>query len=644
MATNSPASQEVLEKLQQMEGKPDQQTVLRIIEDLEQHQFFAAPQIETIEAQLKIREQIQGVMESAHIEFMDEEVTGRLEALRDHLSAEGPSQMEKLPSDTEEPEWAWGETSDETGKEWNKEFEDERPGKTPETTPDYTEVCYTVLEDFLEPDENQPAFKKLATEIIRQYTKTGRSFDKLADDLQTYLDKSIYQQAEVLEADTPELKQVLKESRDWNEKKTREEVHRRKVQMEENKKEKERLTQKLKYVDEDIRSLQEDIKGLPEGVKPEKEQIDRLMELRTGKDGQQKLRDQLNEIEEKTTALNKELSMITHGTRARLKRSRKVSAETMVMHLHGFFIEKGEPDIDPIQKTDLAMERSEKSLRKMKVKRGFAGRKLKYRMEASYTEIMEFLASEKTPLSDLPEKVKKMVPKLKEIGKGDANGLKLWINELARQFEAGESKEKTKETLVKIISNIQGIIDEKRFFKAGVSLHTAKSLGKLNQSLKNAYREHLADEIKKEMRRGKSKLSKEENMNQLLQEINNFNLDLMEAREDIAPDMPEELKAFLKEHRKAYLSHRTGRALVAGAWNLTRGFGKGGKFGLRKLWGFTRKHPKGTAKSSAFLAACIFLGAWPTTSLTVVGWGSKKIIQRLWQRRQRKRGLAPGLA
>ncbi|MBN2096132.1 hypothetical protein JW752_01900 [Candidatus Peregrinibacteria bacterium] len=669
MAVNSPASQEVLEKLQQLEGKPDQQTVLQIIQDLEQHQFFTAPHLETVETQLGIRKRIKAVMESAHIEFMDEEVTGRLEALRDHLTAEEavaeqyappaeavseePFSMGEMPTEIgkQEPEFTdtaepsgnavdTAEAQDSASSQKNEEeFEDERPEEAPEAAPDYAKACFEVVKNYIESSEDRPAFKKLVIKLIAQYAKKPtRPLENLAEDLQAYLDKNVYRQAEVLEANTPELKKVLEESREWTEKKTREEVHKRKVQLEESEAEKKKITQQLQYVNEDIRSLQEDIKGLPKGASPAKEQIDRLMELRTGEGGQQELRGKLNAIEQKTGTLNKELNMITHGTRNRLKRSRKISAETMVMHIHGFFMEN--EDMDPVQRTEIILQKTEKTL-----KAHHPPEEKRHKLRgADKKEVLTFLTSEKGPLTHLPEKARKVMAQVIRLKTKDTAVTKKWINTLADQFSEKERPAELKRAIIALLSHMQGLMDERRFLKMGVNYRAAKQLFAVKKNLIHAYRMYLVDNVKKGIRAETEELSKEERMHEVFKQIDDFNLSLAEAREHVAVDLPDDMKAFLKEHRKNYLTRRAGRGLAAGAWGLTKIFGKGGRFGLGKLYNFVKKHPKGTAKASAFVTACIFLGGWPATSLTIMGWSGWKLTKGLWHRRQRKKGLMPATA
>ena len=726
MSNINTSSQEVLQKLEQIDRNSNEQSVLQIIQDLEQHQFFTMSNLEAVETQIMVRKRIKEVMEYANIEFMDEEVTERLEALHNTLTAEETVAKQYAPDANEfsmgempatKEEWSWAdETAPDDTAETSEYTVETSHGASPDETDNETaaeappnkktvwqgarekakttvkgfregvkglhekaktvrertgtwrekrketklvakessvENYFKLVEDYLDESGQGTEYKKIIGRLLAvNAKKDGQTPKGLEVELKVYLDKRIYQQAEVLEARTPELKKLLNESREWSEKKTRAEVHERKTAIEDSKTEREKLAKKLEYVNEDIRSIQADIQGLPEGVKPDQAQIDRLMELR-GKTGQteaheaqgdeeaqakapkepanqQELRAALAKIDEANTTINKELNMITHGARDHLKKNRKASPETILMHIHGFFIDKKNANMDPVKKTDLAMQRCQKSLAVIKPKAGATRRFLKLRtMEASHKEALQFLGSEKGPLTGLPEKAQKMLVKLQKIRKNDVTGLKTWVNELAKQLN---DKEQARNVVTQVISNIQGVIDEKRFFKTGVGRLATKSLSKFNKSFKHAYKLHLADGIKKEIQAGKGELSKEEQMDKLFQEIDNFNLGVMEARENVATDLPDDLKAFLKEHRKTYLKRRAMLFMTGKSY-------KAGKFGLSKLWYSMKKHPKGYTKGGTFLAAAMFVGAWPATSATFLGWSGWKLGKGLWKRRQRKKGL-----
>ena len=88
-------SQEVIEKLEEIEKETDQEVINKLLEDLEQHEMFTNPDPRTIEIQFAVRQKIAELSKDI---FLDIEVTNRLKKLQDKLIAPPPpEEAEKKP-------------------------------------------------------------------------------------------------------------------------------------------------------------------------------------------------------------------------------------------------------------------------------------------------------------------------------------------------------------------------------------------------------------------------------------------------------------------------------------------------------------------------------------------------------------------
>lgn len=471
------------------------------------------------------------------------------------------------------------------------------------------------------------AVKEMVNGAIQESGSKGNSeeesekFDFENDFLEGFkasLEEQVFQLTPCLEANTPELRSLLNSARErWDTRDIQQQAHNRNEEIKSLEESKKKAEKKLKNeLKEDIKIVQREIKDIKKSKDQSllKEKQEELKKLKYGNEaegilGQKQYREVIDQADERIGAINKELNVIAHGARDRLKRNRKVTMETLLMHAHSLFIkakaELNDKEIDLIKATGQALEATEKDLAKYQVStekgKGWKDRRLS---SANKNEAIAFLASEKGPLSGLNEKSRQVLAELNSIPRKDHKKLEQWINKLESTLE---NKEDLRGNIVTLVNSMQAMIDEQRLTKAGIAYGSLTRFIQLKMSINHAYRSKLLKETKK-ANKGKSSEEKEE---ALFDAINDFNLECAEKRAETDSNLTDDLRKYLGENR---LRWRALRASPGAMW-------KGTTWSSKRLWntllylgGAVKNHPRKSVAGFFFTGAAIGVGIYPAVA------------------------------
>ncbi len=324
----------------------------------------------------------------------------------------------------------------------------------------------------------------------------------------------------------------------------------------------------------------------------------------------------------------------------------KIRPETLMVHIHYQFLKyvaiHGSKDKKAIKPTEVvemesdmyrqAMDLAAQDMSKHKLSNqdnvessGFAVKKIWLRT------FVDFVAQSEI-LNDFPEDKKdKAQETLKQLKGVDPDtekgkkGLEKIVSHLATLLPAENREENLQKIVAKTIATLEGTMDRSKW-QAGISRRNIEKVVKLNSGLRRAYEKRLA-------------ANEEGDFKDLMAKVESFNRSVQEAKQNVNPDLPDELKEYFSKNSWLY---RAARFMGAKGWAGTKiaapaigkGMGKATAWSAKKGYNTIRSHPWGTAKvglaglsvATGYIPAALTLYLGWKGGKRLFGWGKGKTI------------------
>jgi len=396
-----------------------------------------------------------------------------------------------------------------------------------------------------------------------------------------------------------------------------------------------------------LRSLQAQIKQTEQKIEDYDEEI-AMLEKRWGgykisnKGGGGDVQERRKEIEEQIDVIknNKQSEkkkirslqsdvVATEQIAANLNKIRgKIMPETLMIHIHYYFLnaKKLQDNGGNSAKNDKTIKESEDDIYREAM--DLANNDLnEYKMQQSHEDhdheisgvkkiwlrtFIDFIAQSDI-LNDFPEdkkgKAEDVIKQLRTIDPSTEKGqiiIERVINHLATLLPS-ENREKTLQKIIaKTIATLEGSMDRRKW-RAGISRKNIIKITQLTSGIRKAYEKRLAT-------------NEEGDFKDLMSKVEGFNRSVQEERQNIDPDLPDELRKYFNENSWLYRAARfMGAKGWAGAKIATPAMAKAGATTIKK-------HPWGTAKLG-LAGLSIATGYIPAALTLWAGWkGGKKLF------------------
>lgn len=687
MATESSSTSRQEQALEQVETLAGETKIQKAEQTANQLEMYLFPKIsldnpeaakEVTENQIAVRKRIDAILEDEETYPLSQEVTELLLRLYSLLSetiekAEGKFETEKREQKQERkssgprinlmpPEPSRWERTKRRAGEWKEKARERREATKADL--ERKKRCLNIVAPFVDLTR-QPEYEAVISELLFNNAKkilhhvheTGNMavtidqiIGRMEKNLTDYLQEEVYKQSEVLEANTDELRTILDEARVMRPEDVRFKINEIRQKINENKERLKEIKTRMAEIATDEKSLVNQQAMLSKGTKRGKEeaqaQAEQLKATKEKLDGlyneRRKLRKERQKRIKANARENKKIDIITKGARDQLRKNRKIAPETLLLYLQMHFDRQtakqaGKPFAEPMEAIKSAMEKTEKRIQSIETKGSTRKGLMYYHLKnANREECIAFLASDKSPLKGvLPDEALAAVSELREIKPKQISELKKWITgNLAERLPEENRETYLRKGVVSVITYLQALLDERRSNLAGVGPMAFAEVTLLKNNLANAYRSHIADEIRNKIEREKGEHDPKENMDRLMAAVDEFNFELMQKRMEAKTGLPRRLREFLNNYRKQYFRSRAmaffgakglsglklgGKGVLKGTKGLLKLGKTGVTTGLKKTWESMRAHPAAYTIGGAALATGMWLSFWPGASVGVVG-------------------------
>lgn len=606
-------------------------------DELISYGFFTEINKDIVEEQKDIRNKLEEILGLGVI--LDDETSSVLKELNETLSENIKKGEESIINETREKTEEVIEKLDEEEEKGEEKENTEDDEVTEITKKDIHKKLINIIKPFTKNiNKNE---EKLIVEGLLSNIKSkingefnendlDKHIEDIKNELKNYLRNKIKGFGESENANTTELEEFFEKTTNWNNERIKQEI--KSIKNEVNKKEKEikKLTEKVSMIKDEQQELTEDInmygnrknnKGVNDQIK---EKDKKRNELRKET---KEINEKINELTDNNEYSKRKLTIISDGTKVKIRNKKGITAESMLMHINAFFYQKENPDVNEDEVKNEVLKRTEKIIKEVNNNKSHTKNVFKFKKTlttASYDEVIKFLSSDKSTLK-LNEENKNNIKELINKNHKNKDELKNWIEAIYSDIEGGNEKEKNKNLenfMVKLIGSLQSTINENRFLKVGVEALSVKKLTILKNNLNNAYREKISEESN--------------DLDEFLNKTENFNEKVL--KEQIIGDtkLSNKLKEFLKEHRKDYFSHKATNVIFKKGiweWGIKKGFwGLGvetilGKGLFQKLiWEKgLKKHPKTIAKTAGWTTAALMFSPVPVGAVFLSWQGIKGV-------------------